>query len=56
MFYRFCYYYYWINGQTLLGPEVDNDRYPDVKTVGWKGYRASWPRDQIGTSFFAMNM
>ncbi|KAJ0418700.1 NAD(P)-binding protein [Aspergillus carlsbadensis] len=50
------FYYYWINGQTFLGPELDNERYPDVKAASWEGYMISWPRDQIGTSFFALNM
>ncbi|KAL4962482.1 nmrA-like family protein [Aspergillus stella-maris] len=50
------FYYYWINGQTLLGSELDNGRYPDVKAADWKGYVASWPKDQIATSFFALNM
>ncbi|KAE8336271.1 hypothetical protein BDV24DRAFT_155310 [Aspergillus arachidicola] len=25
------FYYYWVNGQTFVGPELDNDRYPQVK-------------------------
>ncbi|KAL5355540.1 hypothetical protein BJX96DRAFT_170765 [Aspergillus floccosus] len=48
------FYYYWINGQTFVGPELDNARYPDVKAVDWEGFMASWAREQIGTSDFAL--
>ncbi|GKZ81758.1 hypothetical protein AnigIFM56816_006280 [Aspergillus niger] len=50
------FYYYWINGQTFVGPELDNARYPDVKAVDWEGFMKGWSQEQIGTSYFALNM
>ncbi|RDH29012.1 NAD(P)-binding protein [Aspergillus welwitschiae] len=50
------FYYYWINGQTFVGPELDNARYPDVQAVDWEGFMKSWSQEQIGTSYFALNM
>ena len=49
------FYYYWVNGQTFVGPALDNARYPDVKAVNWEEFMASLPREQIATSFFALN-
>ncbi|GJP88483.1 hypothetical protein CBS115989_8528 [Aspergillus niger] len=50
------FYYYWINGQTFVGPELDNARYPDVQAVDWEGFMKCWSQEQIGTSYFALNM
>ncbi|KAL7655674.1 hypothetical protein ACMYSQ_007616 [Aspergillus niger] len=50
------FYYYWINGKTFVGPELDNVCYPDVKAVDWEGFMKSWSQEQIGTSYFALNM
>ncbi|GAA87871.1 NmrA-like family protein [Aspergillus luchuensis IFO 4308] len=50
------FYYYWVNGQTFVGPELDNARYPDVKAVDWEGCMRSWSQEQIGASHFALNM
>ncbi|GKZ36205.1 hypothetical protein AbraIFM66950_007201 [Aspergillus brasiliensis] len=50
------FYYYWVNGQTFVGPELDNARYPDVKAVDWEGFMKSWSKEQIGTSYFALGV
>ncbi|KAL4765778.1 NmrA-like family protein [Aspergillus foveolatus] len=50
------FYYYWVNGQTFVGPELDNARYPDVKPADWEAYMSSWPREHIKKSYFALNM
>ncbi|ODM22568.1 hypothetical protein SI65_00157 [Aspergillus cristatus] len=50
------FYYYWINGQMLVGPELDNAEYPEVKPVGYEGYMSKWPREQLATSFFSLAM
>ncbi|PYH53322.1 NAD(P)-binding protein [Aspergillus niger CBS 101883] len=50
------FYYYWINGQTFVGPELDNARYPDVQAVDWEGFMKCWSQEQIGTSYFALNI
>ena len=41
------FYYYMANGQTYLGPEVDNAKYPQVKPVDWEGFMRSVPKDQL---------
>ncbi|KAI1410482.1 nmrA-like family protein [Hypoxylon sp. FL1857] len=46
--YMFLFFqYYMINGQTYLGPESDNDKYPQVKPVSWEDYLRSVPKDQL---------
>ncbi|KAB8200611.1 NmrA-like family protein [Aspergillus parasiticus] len=49
------FYYYWVNGQTFVGPELDNDRYPQVKPVNWEEYMRQWPLEQLSSSYFALN-
>ncbi|KAI2780439.1 nmrA-like family protein [Daldinia loculata] len=46
--YMFLFYqYYMTNGQAHLGPECDNDQYPQVKPVNWEDYLRSVPKDQL---------
>ncbi|KAI1387925.1 nmrA-like family protein [Hypoxylon trugodes] len=46
--YLFLFFqYYMINGQTLLGPNLDNHKYPQVKPVSWEDYLKSTPKDQL---------
>ncbi|KAI1141694.1 nmrA-like family protein [Hypoxylon sp. FL0543] len=46
--YMFLFFqYYMLNGQTLLRPEFDNDKYPQVKPVSWEDYFRAVPRDQL---------
>ncbi|OJJ97432.1 hypothetical protein ASPACDRAFT_32510 [Aspergillus aculeatus ATCC 16872] len=49
------FYYYWVNGQTFVGPETDNAKYPDVKPVDWEGFLRQWPLQQLPTAYFALN-
>ncbi|PLB50922.1 NmrA-like family protein [Aspergillus steynii IBT 23096] len=49
------FYYYWVNGQTFVGPELDNEKYPEVKPVSWEDYMKQWPLEQLPTSYFALN-
>jgi hypothetical protein len=37
------FYYYWINGQTLVGTELDKSKYPEVKPVDWEAFMPEWP-------------
>ena len=30
--------YFWLNGQTFVGPNTDNERYPDVKAQTWEDF------------------
>lgn len=32
------YAYYMISGKTMVGPELDNKRYPKVKPVTWEDF------------------
>lgn len=50
------FYCYWINSQTLVGSELDNARYSEVKPVDYEGYMSKWPREQLSTSFFSLAM
>ncbi|KAJ5453561.1 uncharacterized protein N7458_004517 [Penicillium daleae] len=49
------FYYYWINGQTFVGTDLDNSHYPEVKPVDWETFMAQWPLEQLPTAFFALN-
>ncbi|KAI0830392.1 nmrA-like family protein [Hypoxylon sp. FL0890] len=50
--YMFLFFqYYMINGQTLLGPELDNDKYPQVKPVSWEDFMKAVPRDQLPSAY-----
>ncbi|KAI1768627.1 nmrA-like family protein [Hypoxylon sp. FL1150] len=45
------FYYYMANGQTLLGPELDNSKYPQVKPRSWEdNFRAS-SREQLPEAY-----
>ncbi|OTB12158.1 hypothetical protein K445DRAFT_306323 [Daldinia sp. EC12] len=49
--YLFLFFeYYMVNGQTLLGPENDNGKYPQIKPVTWEDYMRSVPRDQLSSA------
>ncbi|KAI4871162.1 nmrA-like family protein [Hypoxylon rubiginosum] len=39
--------YYMTNGQTLLGPELDNHKYPQVKPTTWEDFFRATPREQL---------
>ncbi|KAI8965324.1 nmrA-like family protein [Daldinia sp. FL1419] len=46
--YMFLFFqYYAVNGQTHLGPDNDNAKYPQVKPVSWEEYLRSVPKDQL---------
>ncbi|KAL4886413.1 NmrA-like family protein [Aspergillus karnatakaensis] len=49
------FYYYWINGQTLLGTELDNTKYPEVAPVDWEGFMKQYPLEVLPTAFFSLN-
>lgn len=46
--YMFLFFnYYMANGQTLLGPELDNDKYPQVKPTSWEDTFRATPRERL---------
>lgn len=48
------FYYYWVNGQTLVGPETQADKYPNVKPISWEDFFSSCPAEQLPGSFGAL--
>ncbi|KAL7622412.1 hypothetical protein AAE478_007917 [Parahypoxylon ruwenzoriense] len=54
--YLFLFYqYYMISGQTLLGPQTDNDKYPQVKPVSWEDYFRIMPMDQLSSAYSGLS-
>ncbi|KAH8422566.1 NmrA-like family protein [Aspergillus melleus] len=49
------FYYYWVNGQTLLGTDLDNERYEEVKPVSWEDFMAQYPLEALPSAFFALS-
>ncbi|OMP84326.1 hypothetical protein BK809_0000333 [Diplodia seriata] len=45
------YMYYCINGQTYLGPEVDNAKYPEIKPVSWEDFMRSHALEQLPAAY-----
>ncbi|KAI0176529.1 nmrA-like family protein [Hypoxylon sp. FL1284] len=43
--------YYTVNGQTLMGPELDNDQYPQVKPMTFEEFFKATPREQISKAY-----
>jgi hypothetical protein len=48
------YSYYWLNGSTFVGPEVDNARYPEVKPVTWEEFLQAHPLEQLTGAYSAL--
>jgi hypothetical protein len=46
--------YYALNGQTLLGPELDNAKYPQVKPVDWEAFMKATPLENLAGTYFAV--
>ncbi|CAG7933954.1 unnamed protein product [Penicillium olsonii] len=49
------FYYYWINGQTLVGTDLDNEKYTAVKPVSWEDFMAQCPLQALPAAFFALS-
>ncbi|CAG8020854.1 unnamed protein product [Penicillium olsonii] len=49
------FYYYWINGQTLVGTDLDNEKYTAVKPASWEDFMAQCPLQALPTAFFALS-
>lgn len=43
-----------INGQTLIGPDFDNGKYPQVEPVSWEDFMRSVPMDQLAMTYFGV--
>ncbi|KAK6363484.1 hypothetical protein TWF730_000916 [Orbilia blumenaviensis] len=53
--YLFLFFqYYMVNGQTLAGPQYDNERYPQVKPATWEDFFKIVPREELAGSYFSV--
>ncbi|KAH8596195.1 nmrA-like family protein [Bisporella sp. PMI_857] len=53
--YIFLYYqYYALNGETNIGSELDNERYPQVKPVSWEDFMAGVPLEDLANTYFGV--
>jgi hypothetical protein len=43
--------YYWINGQTFVGPDLDNSRFPEVKPVTWEDFFQAHSLEQLSGAY-----
>ncbi|EXM17085.1 hypothetical protein RAB80_005542 [Fusarium oxysporum f. sp. vasinfectum] len=46
--------YYWINGQTFVGPETDNEQYKEVKPETWEEYLSKRSLEQLPHAYFSL--
>ncbi|KAL7754774.1 hypothetical protein ACKLNR_015444 [Fusarium oxysporum f. sp. zingiberi] len=46
--------YYWINGQTFVGPETDNELYKEVKPETWEEYLSKRSLEQLPHAYFSL--
>ncbi|GKT82583.1 hypothetical protein Ct61P_00433 [Colletotrichum tofieldiae] len=46
--------YYWINGQTFVGPEVDDAKYPDAEPVTWKDFMKTRSIQELAAAYFSL--
>ncbi|KAJ4299352.1 hypothetical protein N0V90_004597 [Kalmusia sp. IMI 367209] len=55
MAYIFLFFqYYMINGQTLIGPDYDNHKYPQVEPVTWESFMKSVPLEKLAMTYFGV--
>ncbi|KAK6531189.1 hypothetical protein TWF281_008014 [Arthrobotrys megalospora] len=53
--YLFLFFqYYMVNGQTVIGPQYDNEKYPQVKPVTWEDFMKSVPQEQLAGTYFGV--
>ncbi|EEU33939.1 uncharacterized protein NECHADRAFT_55821 [Fusarium vanettenii 77-13-4] len=53
--YMFLFFmYYWLNGQTFVGPVTDNERYPEVKPETWEEFLKKRGLDELPQAYFSL--
>ncbi|KAL2688940.1 hypothetical protein Neosp_002990 [[Neocosmospora] mangrovei] len=53
--YMFLFFmYYWLNGQTFVGPVTDNERYPEVKPETWEEFLKKRSLDELPQAYFSL--
>ncbi|KAI8304025.1 hypothetical protein K4K61_006534 [Colletotrichum sp. SAR11_59] len=45
------YMYYWINGRTFVGPDVQNEKYQNVKPVTWEDFMKAHKLEELSGVF-----
>ncbi|KAK3393443.1 hypothetical protein B0H63DRAFT_531204, partial [Podospora didyma] len=48
------YTYHMINGSTFVGPDVDNQKYPDIEPETWESFMRSRSPKELSTSMYAL--
>ncbi|KAK0712216.1 hypothetical protein B0T21DRAFT_297463 [Apiosordaria backusii] len=51
---RMFYQYYWLNGQTFVGPETDNAKYPEVKAETWEDFLRKRTPEELSQAMVAL--
>ncbi|EXL70251.1 hypothetical protein FOPG_13909 [Fusarium oxysporum f. sp. conglutinans race 2 54008] len=46
--------YYWLNGQTFVGPKTDNEQYKEVKPETWEEYLSKRSLEQLPHAYFSL--
>lgn len=46
--------YYWLNGQTLVGPHTDNADYPEVKPETWEDFLSKREMKILAHTYFSL--
>ncbi|KAF4968325.1 hypothetical protein FSARC_4271 [Fusarium sarcochroum] len=46
--------YYYINGQTFVGPETDNEQYKDVRPETWEDFLSKRSLEQLPNAYFSL--
>ncbi|KAI9150497.1 hypothetical protein HJFPF1_10265 [Paramyrothecium foliicola] len=47
--------YYWINGQTFVGPDTDNESYPEVKQETWEDFLRQRSLEELPNAYFSLS-
>lgn len=46
--------YFWLNGQTFVGPDTDNANYPEVKPETWEDFLSKRKLEDLAHAYFAL--
>ncbi|KAM0425843.1 hypothetical protein ACHAPT_008781 [Fusarium lateritium] len=53
--YMFLFFmYYWLNGQTFVGPVTDDERHPEVKEETWVDFLKKRSLDELPHTYFSL--
>ncbi|KAF5522359.1 hypothetical protein CGCA056_v006428 [Colletotrichum aenigma] len=47
------YMYYWVNGRTFVGPDIQNEEYPNVSPVAWEDFMKANKLEELSGVFSA---